>query len=91
MTQNNKEKDKILQLKKDIVFQKLFGSEENKEITSYFLSLILERNITSINLDVNKKLIGNSIDEKASFFILYNTPFIAMYYKYSHIEADFYI
>ena len=50
---------KLLNLTKDLVFQELFGKQKNKEITSHLLSLILKREIKNINLDVNKRMVGN--------------------------------
>ncbi len=58
--------NKKLDLKDDLVFQKIFGSPENSEITSHFLSLILKRDINNINLDANKNLLGEYIDGKNS-------------------------
>lgn len=52
--------DKLLNLKIDIVFQELFGNPKNVEITSHLLSLILKRKIYNVDLDVNKRLYGNS-------------------------------
>ena len=51
----------LLKLTKDLVFQELFGRQKNKEITSHLLSLILKREIKNINLDVNKRMVGNRI------------------------------
>ena len=58
------EEKKLLELKNDIVFQKIFGSQKNKEITSHLLSIILKKEIKNINLDVNKDLIGNTKNDK---------------------------
>ena len=58
------EQKKLLELKNDIVFQKIFGSQKNKEITSHLLSIILKKEIKNINLDVNKELIGNTKNDK---------------------------
>ena len=58
------EQKKLLELKNDIVFQKIFGSQKNKEITSHLLSIILKKEIKNINLDVNKDLIGNTKNDK---------------------------
>ena len=55
---------KLLELTKDLVFQELFGKQKNKEITRHLLSLILERKITNIDLDVNKRMLGNSENSK---------------------------
>ena len=55
---------KLLNLTNDLVFQELFGKQKNKEVTSHFLSLILNRQITNIDLDVNKRMLGNREDSK---------------------------
>ena len=55
---------KLLNLTKDLVFQELFGKQKNKEITSHLLSLILKRKIKNINLDVNKRMVGNRENAK---------------------------
>jgi predicted transposase/invertase (TIGR01784 family) len=49
--------EKLLELKNDLVFQKLFGKPKNSKITSHFLSLILEKEINNIDLDVNKRML----------------------------------
>ena len=54
----------LLNLTKDLVFQELFGKQKNKEITSHLLSLILKREIKNINLDVNKRMVGNRENAK---------------------------
>lgn len=51
--------DKLLELKNDLVFQKLFGKQKNRKITERFISLILNREIQEIDLDVNKRMLGN--------------------------------
>ena len=56
--------DRLMDLKNDLVFQKIFGRQKNKEITRYLLSLILKKEIKNINLETNRKLIGNKMDEK---------------------------
>lgn len=56
--------NKLLKLKDDIVFQELFGKQKNSEITRHLLSLILQREIYNIDLDVNKRLLGNRHDSK---------------------------
>ena len=48
--------NELLDLKNDLVFQKLFGSQKNKKITGHLLSLILKKEIKDLNLDVNKDL-----------------------------------
>ena len=55
---------KLLNLTKDLVFQELFGKQKNKEITSHLLSLILKREIKNIDLDVNKRMLGNRENSK---------------------------
>ena len=56
--------DKLLKLKNDLVFQELFGKSKNSQITAHFLSLILGKEIHNIDLDVNKRMIGNRQDSK---------------------------
>lgn len=56
--------DKLLELKNDLVFQKLFGKPKNSQITAHFLSLILNRKIYNIDLDANKRMLGNRKDSK---------------------------
>ena len=51
--------DKLLDLKIDLVFQRLFGMQKNSEITSHFLSLILGREIKKVDLDANKRMLSN--------------------------------
>ena len=48
----------------DIVFQELFGKQKNKDITAHSISLILNKEIKNIDLDVNKRMLGNSEDSK---------------------------
>ena len=55
---------KLLDLKNDIVFQELFGKQKNSKITEHLLTLILEREIKGIDLDVNKRMLGNRQDSK---------------------------
>ncbi len=56
--------DKLLELKNDLVFQKLFGVQKNSLITGHFLSLILGREINNVNLDTNKRMLGNRSNSK---------------------------
>ena len=56
--------DKLLELKNDLVFQELFGKQKNSEITAHFLSLILGKEIYNIDLDVNKRMLGNRENSK---------------------------
>ena len=56
--------DKLLELKNDLVFQELFGKQKNSQITSHFLSLILGREIKNIDLDANKRMLGNRRNAK---------------------------
>ena len=67
--QGNKEEvrhiaDKLLELKNDLVFQELFGKQKNRKITGHLLSLILKREVNNINLDLNKRMLGNKEDSK---------------------------
>ena len=55
---------KLLNLTKDLVFQELFGKQKNKDITAHLLSLILNREIKNIDLDVNKRMLGNRENSK---------------------------
>ena len=54
----------LLNLTKDLVFQELFGKQKNKDITAHLLSLILNRKIKNIDLDVNKRMLGNRENSK---------------------------
>ena len=54
----------LLNLTKDLVFQELFGKQKNKDITAHLLSLILNREIKNIDLDVNKRMLGNRENSK---------------------------
>lgn len=56
--------DKLLDLKNDLVFQRLFGNPKNKEITGNLLSLILKREINNIDLDANKTFLGDAENSK---------------------------
>lgn len=56
--------DNLLELKNDIVFQELFGKQKNCEITRHLLSLILQKEINNLDLDVNKRMLGNRKDSK---------------------------
>mgnify|MGYP001093929665 CR=1 FL=1 len=49
---------KLLKPRNDLVFQKLFGEQKNKEITGHLLSLILGKEVYNVDLDVNKQMIG---------------------------------
>ena len=54
----------LLKLTDDLVFQELFGKAKNKNITGHFLSLILGREIYSVDLDANKRMLGNRPNSK---------------------------
>ena len=54
----------LLKLTHDLVFQELFGKQKNKDITAHLLSLILNREIKNIDLDVNKRMLGNRKNSK---------------------------
>ncbi len=56
--------DKLLELKNDLVFQKIFGIQKNSSITGHFLSLILGREIHNIDVDVNKRILGSRVNSK---------------------------
>lgn len=56
--------DKLLELKNDLVFQELFGNPKNSQITGHLLSLILKREVYNVDLDVNKRMLGNNPDAK---------------------------
>ena len=56
--------DKLLELKNDLVFQKLFGKQKNSQVTGHFLSLILQKEISNIDLDANKRMLRNREDSK---------------------------
>ena len=57
-------KIKLLDVKNDVVFQEIFGKQKNSQITQNLLSLILERKIENVDLDINKRMLGNRIDSK---------------------------
>ena len=52
--------DKLLELKNHLVFQELFGNPKNSEVTAHLLSLILNKEVYNIDLDVNKRMIKNN-------------------------------
>lgn len=56
--------DRLLELKNDLVFQELFGKQKNCKITAHLISLILEKEIHNIDLDSNKRMLGNRPDSK---------------------------
>ena len=56
--------DKLLELKNDLVFQKVFGIQKNSLITGHFLSLILGKEINNVDLDVNKRMLGKRENSK---------------------------
>lgn len=56
-------KFKMLNPKTDIVFQMLF-SAVNPEITKGLISSMIKEKITSIELDLNKQLIKNAVEDK---------------------------
>ena len=55
---------KLLKLKDDIVFQELFGKQKNSKITAHLISLILGKEVKDINLDTNKRMLGDSKNSK---------------------------
>ena len=56
--------DKLLELKNDLVFQKIFGVQKNSNITAHFLSLILGRKIHDVSVDANKRMLRNRSNSK---------------------------
>lgn len=54
----------LLELKNDLVFQELFGRQKNSKITRHLISLILQREIRNLDLDVNKRMLGNRKNSK---------------------------
>ncbi len=58
-----KNKYKILNPKTDIVFQMLFSSA-NEEVTKGLISALIDKEITNIELELNKQLLGKRIDDK---------------------------
>lgn len=58
--------DKLLELKNDLVFQKVFGMQKNSHITGHLLSLILEKEIHNVDLDVNKRMLKSRSDSKTN-------------------------
>lgn len=84
----------IIKSKIDIVFQELFGNPKNVEITSHLLSLILKRKIYNVDLDVNKRLYGNSntskigrLDVRAKFNNGKDCNIELQVAKYSNMES----
>ena len=67
--------DKLLELKNDLVFQELFGKQKNSKITAHFLSLILGKEIYNIDLDVNKRMLGNRENSKTGRLDIFIFPF----------------
>ena len=55
---------KLLNPKSDYVFKRIFGHIGNEEITKYLLEAILEQEVTEIELDNNKILEQNLLDDK---------------------------
>ena len=55
---------KHLKITNDLVFQRIFGKVGNEEITKHFLEKILRLKIEELSLDLNKRLIGEAIDDK---------------------------
>ena len=56
----------LLELTRNLVFQELFGKQKNKDITAHLLSLILGREITNIDLDANKRMLGDRENSKTA-------------------------
>ena len=56
--------NKHLKITNDLVFQRIFGKVGNEEITKHFLEKILRLQIEELSLDLNKRLIGEAIDDK---------------------------
>ena len=48
----------------DLVFQRIFGKPGNEKITERLLSLILEKDILGIDLDINKRLLDGAESDK---------------------------
>ena len=63
LKEKNKKEFKILRPTNDIVFQMLF-STVNIEITKGLISALLESEINSLELDLNKQLQGDEVDDK---------------------------
>ena len=65
MKNKNTEKKefKLLNPKTDIVFQMLFSSA-NEEVTKGLISALIDKEITNIELEINKQLLGKRIDDK---------------------------
>ena len=53
--------------KKDIIFKKIFASEGSENILKSFLEAILQIQIKSLNLDLNKEDIPDNPDGKVSY------------------------
>ena len=56
--------DKLLELKNDLVFQKVFGMQKNSDITAHFLSLILKKEVHNVDLDSNKRMLSSRSSSK---------------------------
>lgn len=56
--------DKLLELKNDMVFQEVFGKQKNSLITGHLISLIIGREIYNVDLDANKRMLGNRRNSK---------------------------
>jgi len=57
-------KDKAMLPTNDYVFKRIFGQVGNEEITKGLLSAILKRKIKEVNLDGNKILEKDLMDDK---------------------------
>ena len=55
---------KLLNPKSDYVFKRIFGHVGNEEITKCLLEAILEKEVTDVELDNNKILEKNLLDDK---------------------------
>lgn len=56
--------NEYLDVKEDVVFQRILGKIGNERIIKPFLEKIVKTQIDGITLDTNKRLIGNFVEEK---------------------------
>lgn len=63
MKKTNQEQDEFM-LTNDVAFQCVFGKPGQEKITKRFIERILNIEIEDLTLDVNKRLLGEAIDDK---------------------------
>ena len=55
---------KLLSVKNDFVFKKLFGEPGSEEILGAFLSAVLKEEITGLTIGLDRELVSNIISDK---------------------------